>query len=110
MVILASCICVTAPPPTHGQGPPLMRRLSTCQIAWWQKGQQMVETQIFFLVKLTNSDMENDWLKPQCFSQSLKIILTGWAEQIEPTRAAHSPAWSPEPGVCRERGTQPSTV
>ena len=29
--------------------------------------------------------MEDEQLKPQCYSKSLEIILPGWAEPAEPT-------------------------
>lgn len=61
-------------------------------------------------MKLTNLDMEDDWLKPQGCGQSLKMILIGWAEQTGPMedtgRAAHSPAQFSEPRAYREE--QPS--
>lgn len=30
--------------------------------------------------------MEDEWLKPQCYSKSLEIILSGWAEPLEPQK------------------------
>ena len=30
--------------------------------------------------------MEDEWLKPQCYSKSLEIILPGWAEPVEPQK------------------------